>query len=169
VRTTSHINDFTAQEMRSYWYSQAEIREIRNDLGATLQLIEMEIDVSSSKEFCARGLEHLSREGARRRSEIKKRGWHAAVAEQELQRSKGICDQQRLADVYFEHVQDSEAAAIVRGLADMREACLSFEGFHKLDDALEVGPGNPWSTSSSGNKTVLFGRIQYHILSTRAA
>ena len=127
ARLTTHINNFTWQERNSYWYTPDEFKQMRSDISVTMQLIEMEIDISSSPEFCARGLEVQTVEGARQRAEKKQRAWKTLSSEQQSQRKLGINDGQALAAVYAAEAQECKVEAHAMGLADQMQEQLSLE------------------------------------------
>lgn len=168
VRRTSHLDDYTPQERKSTWYTKNEMQAIREDIGATVKLIEMEIDVTSSKEFCHRGLEHQCKGGAQRRLANKKRAWKAVSDEQAIQRSRGIHDAQALADAYSSQVQECRNIAILLGVYDEQQVYPKTEEVMKPAE-LDCGNIPPPSISSSCSAS-LFGRVyHHHNLSTRAA
>lgn len=180
ARTTTHLKSFTPEEKQAYWYTSDEIKEIREDIRATLKLMEMEMDLSSSQEFCTRGLEGQIREVARRRSDKKRRIWLALLAEQEDQYKRGRYSEQSLADIYSAEVEESMMSALIIGLIDEQQERLYMptlkdsKNLKKDCDSLAVisydlrggGDGRP---SCSAALLLLQSALHHRHMSTHAA
>lgn len=174
ARLTPHINNFTMQERKSYWYTPDEFKRIRSDISVTVQLIEMEIDISSSPEFCAQGLEMQTLDGARRRAETRQRVWRALSFEQESQRHQGINNEQALADIYAAQVQECRVAAHAKGLADQTHVQLSLVKGSSTKK-LKTTTATKWELLTTAmavegsKKAALVQTIRHRHLSTQAA
>lgn len=172
ARLTTHINNFTSLERNAYWYTPDEFKRIRADISATMQLIEMEIDISSSPEFCARGLETQTVDGARQRTEKKQRVWKALSLEQQSQRQRRISNAQALADVYAAQVQECKVAAYAMGLADQTQEQVSVVTLRTEDFSTKTlnDLTTKWDIFTTGSKkAALVQTIRHRRLFTQAA
>ncbi len=166
AKTTTHLNNFTPKEKKSYWYTSNEMRGIHGDIKVTVNLMEMEMDLSSSEEFCTRGLESRPIVGARRRSERRERAWRALSMEQECQQKHGVYDPQALAAVYSAEVEECAVSALVMGLLYERQE----EGCHSgssSDGSSALGGKKYDPAGASATSIMMGGRFQHTVVLQR--
>ena len=121
VKKTKHFNDYTAQEIQDCWYSPKEAKIVRSQaLQMAKQLEDPTTGYIKTSEY-SRGLEILSSQSRRTRMEKRYQVWDAVLDEQELQRTKGIRDDETIASIYSACCYESALAALTQGYADQHD------------------------------------------------
>jgi hypothetical protein len=127
-RAVLHINDYSDEELRSKWYTALEYDAFKVEIWATVLLMTSggSLILGHGEQYCARGLESATRDGARKKRLNNLHCRRAVIDEQELQNAQGRqCDDQFLAHIYFDcsrHCQYEahEKALALRALLDQR-------------------------------------------------
>jgi hypothetical protein len=88
----------------------------RDDVG------KMVAGQEDSDNFCTRGIESRTREGARRKRQNKIDARAAVFFEQEMQELNCICDPETIADVYFDYTEHCQVSAYMMALRDRQAA-----------------------------------------------
>lgn len=117
ARTTTHINDYTAKEIRACWYSDSERSAIRKQVVA-----EAAAAADDESKVCPRGLEALVGSSAEQRREAKFTAMLAVLQEQELQRDEGSYDPEYIALAYKQCTACCRESALILGFNDQEEA-----------------------------------------------
>lgn len=117
VYRTTHINDFTDEEIQNAWYNDKEMRDIVSEC----------VDMISSKktdeeQFCMRGLECRTPQGQKRRTSNRFCTIDAVLEEQEAQWECDEYDVERIRTISRQYTKPSQAEALQFGLEDEKEA-----------------------------------------------
>lgn len=118
-----HLNNYTDEEIASTWYSRDELDEVRHEARLSVEIIvvagrgEANLDV---EEYCLRGIEFLTLEGAKHKMENKMAAWDALFDEQDLQLEDGTSDLDMLSMVYFDASYHTQLEAQARAQCDER-------------------------------------------------
>ncbi|KAG7368075.1 hypothetical protein IV203_030818 [Nitzschia inconspicua] len=102
-RRIPHLNNMSQSLRESIWIQPDEYLEIRQRCVATLQIMAMgeaSIELMESEDFCPRGLEAKTREGALRRREYKLDSIHAVLEEQQNLWNDEIEDDEAIMEAY---------------------------------------------------------------------
>jgi hypothetical protein len=120
VCDTTHITDYTAEEIAACWYNDVELKMIKVDIKTTTLLLmgNAYLSINNNDRRCFRGLESYTQPGQASKTQHREDAIDAALDEQELQWDEGITDPEMIAEVYFERTRQSEATARVTGLSD---------------------------------------------------
>lgn len=100
VKKTLHHNDLTSREIRSYWYSQDDTKDMKKDIKITLEILDLGWSLTSNDQFCLQGIEPHTRQGCLNRMKNKRISRKAVLLEQEAQRAEGIRDPEAIAAAY---------------------------------------------------------------------
>jgi hypothetical protein len=119
IRTT-HLNDYSHEEIRACWYRSAELKRIRQEVYDTMDLIEENVEIDESR-HCKRGLECFTQEGSRRKTQNRLKGWSAAFEEQHKCLPE-VADPEMIALVYSKATRCCQMAASIMGVCDERSA-----------------------------------------------
>jgi hypothetical protein len=121
IRTT-HLTDYSHEEIRACWYGSAELKTIRQEVYDTVDLIEEDVEIDESR-HCKRGLECFTQEGVRRKTQNKLKGWSAVFEEQDLQDLQEIVDPEMIALVYSKAItRGCQMVSPIMGVCDERAA-----------------------------------------------
>jgi hypothetical protein len=125
VQKVLHIRDYTKEEIASSFYSSSEMSCIKRDTKEAVQKLET-LGIRKCRtalvNFCTRGLEQRTREGAKLRSQNKVTSVQTVIEEQKRQKSQGVCDPNRLAFVYLSESRHCLAMAQETGMDDEEES-----------------------------------------------
>jgi len=113
-----HIDDFTDKEYFSTWFVEEDLEEIFNHCVETVRKMVNGCPLYEDEGYCARGLEYKTPTGAKARKENKNRGLNIVLDEQDLQRSLGIYNPDRIARRYYEAGANSRRAYRILAMQD---------------------------------------------------
>ena len=122
VRRTICLSEYTPEEHANTWFSDVEYNVMRDERRETVLLMERGQPQINTCTNYYRGLEHRTREGARRRQFNQIDGTMAVLDEQDSHLSAGISDPEAIADVYKLCSAQCAAMAHKKALMDEREA-----------------------------------------------
>eukprot|EP00339_Tiarina_fusa_P015516 CAMPEP_0117003402 /NCGR_PEP_ID=MMETSP0472-20121206/4729_1 /TAXON_ID=693140 ORGANISM="Tiarina fusus, Strain LIS" /NCGR_SAMPLE_ID=MMETSP0472 /ASSEMBLY_ACC=CAM_ASM_000603 /LENGTH=208 /DNA_ID=CAMNT_0004704029 /DNA_START=87 /DNA_END=713 /DNA_ORIENTATION=+ len=117
-----HLNDFGGDEIDACYYKKSDFERIKADLKLTVRLMQLGKLEEDSLDYCRRGTEYRSPEGARRRARNKEAARDALLDEQDLQWDNFVFDPDVLASVYHEASRECGLEASRLGLRDEDEA-----------------------------------------------
>jgi hypothetical protein len=117
-----HRNDFSSEEHSQSWYSKDEIRSIKNGVRESVAKLTNFPNMPDDDDYCSRGLENKTREGARKKLRNKIDARAAVFFEQEMQQEEGLFDLEQIADCYYEYSEPCHAAAQMVALRDEQVA-----------------------------------------------
>jgi hypothetical protein len=120
IQPTIHKEDYSPEEKAATWYGVKELKSFRRDRRETIKQVE-EGNSDTDTNICTRGVEALTKVGARRRHAVITLGLSSVLDEQELQDLDGKENPDMLAHIYKLHTLRSQAAAYERGLRDQQE------------------------------------------------
>lgn len=122
ARKTIHVADFTAEELRTCWYSSKDLREMKRDVRYEAKIFADDVEEVSyyiagattptTSSVVIRGLDMFTPSGSRRRWESKQRSILTVLEEQRLQREEGSHDPEFIAQIYEGASGSSRLAAI---------------------------------------------------------
>lgn len=125
ARRALHLNDYTAEELRICWFSDAELEQCKDDVLRTVELVSSDAqDCKDNEEYCLRGTEHRTREGHMKRQRNKKVARAAVMREQEAQWESGLFDDEAIAVAYRNASAQCVTEARMRAQRDMQEVLL---------------------------------------------
>ncbi len=157
-----HIRNFTETETSGSWYSVEELDSIKEECHHSVNLsIHGKLRPDMVNNWCFRGLEFRTPEGARSRRDNKNLAWNWVLEEQENQYKLGMFDAEEIARKYRKVSVACHEAAHVLALEDAREVAET----RLLSDIDDVGkPFVIESTSSSRERSSLNKRprTNYH-------
>ena len=104
VLRTTHLKNFTKEEIQNCWYTDTEKNIIRQDAMDIVKNFNTSSSASSASRYCTRGLRHLTPNGRQEVMERRFRAWDLVLDEQEFQMSKGVVDEERIAHLYGKSV-----------------------------------------------------------------
>lgn len=122
VYRTTHINDFTEDEIRNTWYNDREMKVIVSECVKIIASMKGQEEPYVSTTHCLRGLECVTPEGQKRRSSIRFCAIDAVLEEQDAQWERGEKDANRISDNYSIYSKPSQTQASLIGLEDEKEA-----------------------------------------------
>lgn len=122
AKKTIHFADFSEQETSAYWYSDDDFIRMKQDVHFEVNLLENECLQQDTSNYCRRGLEYYTSDGAKRRSSNKRKSRNVVFEEQKLQRSEGSNDQDYIAEIYAAVVAPSRALASQVAVQDHLDA-----------------------------------------------
>ena len=87
-RRTTHLKQYTDEEIAACWYTEAEFREIKADVKFAVEMIKNGYLEKDTNQYCKRGLEHLTTMGTLRRHKLKIATREAVMDEQDIQQQQ---------------------------------------------------------------------------------
>jgi hypothetical protein len=117
-----HRNDVSEEEHKHAWYNKDEIRSIKNGVRESVATFTNAPNTPDDDDYCARGIENRTREGARRKLQNKVDARAAVFFEQEMQQEDGLFDPEEMADCYYKYSEHCHASAHMVALRDERAA-----------------------------------------------
>jgi hypothetical protein len=136
------IADYTPDEIESVWYTENDTKIILAIAKVTVKMM-MRGEPCDEIDYCSRGLEGKTPEGAKRRQYNKLKVRKALLEEQEMQRAEGVDDVEQLAATSIKHstamieqahqvaVEDSRAIEEYKNeVLDLGPAYASFPGLN---------------------------------------
>lgn len=121
VRAHIHVNDYTDEEYTDSWFSRKELKDLKGCLGITVRMMVSGNLEEDTDEYCSRGLEIRTSAGCEQRKMNKRRGWDAALGEQERQQTRCIDDPELIASAFIQATAASRKIALMNGLRDELE------------------------------------------------
>ena len=121
------IDDFTADEVASVWYSNNEFDRMKQEIKIMVNFMEIGTQLASNKESF-RGLEHRTRKGAWAKFHCKKIAYSSVLDEQDIQWETGVSDCDAIALVYMEHSVICRDTALRLG----RQDAVAAQQVHRL-------------------------------------
>ncbi|KAI2489886.1 hypothetical protein MHU86_24701 [Fragilaria crotonensis] len=118
IRSTTHHNDMTSQEIAGAWFSRREMSEIKRSMAIEIKAMSSGLPFPGGT---TRGLEFRTREGSDRRKANKLNSIHAVLDEQDLQLMRGINEPEGLRRVYLQHSQSCLTESQLLAKADETE------------------------------------------------
>jgi hypothetical protein len=118
VRTTTHINDFTAVERSNCWYEKKDYALMKKQMMGTVHQLKIGSYKGDTNQQCARGLEYRVTIGAMLRRNNKIAGWEAVLGTQDLQFYDGKLNAQAIANAYMTVSRQCTISACITGLSD---------------------------------------------------
>mmetsp|Transcript_4289 Transcript_4289/g.7154 ORF Transcript_4289/g.7154 Transcript_4289/m.7154 type:complete len:225 (+) Transcript_4289:131-805(+) len=122
IRSTTHINDMTDEEVASAWFNRREMMTIKRALATEVKF--MVAGKTTGPNTTSRGLEFRTKEGSAKRRANKLDSIHAVLDEQDLQHMRGIIEPEGLRKVYTSHSRRCLSASQALGRADEIETRL---------------------------------------------
>lgn len=102
-RRIPHLNDMSQRLREAVWIQPDEYLEIRQRCIATLRIMAMgeaSVEMTEGEDFCPRGLEGKTREGAMKRREYKLDSMNAVLEEQQILWNEEIEDDVAIMEAY---------------------------------------------------------------------
>lgn len=122
IRSTTHINDMSDEEVANAWFSRREMMTIKRALATEVKYMMCNSnnkDAGETETTTTRGLEFRTKDGSALRRSNKLDSIHAVLDEQDLQHMRGINDDpEGLRKVYTSHSRRCLAASQALGRAD---------------------------------------------------
>ena len=112
--------DMTPEEIESVWYTENDSKIILAIAKVTVKMM-MKGEPCDDFDYCSRGLEGKTPEGAKRRQINKAKVRKALLEEQDMQRAEGINDDQLLAQTSIKNSAPHIQAAHEQALKDEAE------------------------------------------------
>jgi hypothetical protein len=122
VLDVTHINDLSAEDVTSVWWTTSDYNQIKRMYKITVQ--RMMHGVTFAKDdpnFCERGLEFRTKAGSQRRHRQKERVRKALATAQDFQYREGFRDPLYIAEMCAEYSRGCCNEARARGLSDRAE------------------------------------------------
>jgi hypothetical protein len=116
IRSTTHINDMSDEEVAAAWFSRRDMMSIKRALATDVKF--MVAGETIGPNTTSRGLEFRSKEGSAKRRANKLNSIHAVLDEQDLQHMRGINEPEGLRKVYTSHSRRCLAESQELGRAD---------------------------------------------------
>jgi len=124
---TTHINNFTDEEIHNTWYNDREMRDIVADCVKTISLMKGKGEsLSSYAALCLRGLECRTPEGQKTRASHRFCAFDAVFEEQHEQWECGENDTNKIRSHYRLYSKPSHEEAHRIGLEDAEEAAIIY-------------------------------------------
>jgi hypothetical protein len=120
IRSTTHINDMSDEEVARAWFGRRDMMSIKRALATEVKC--MVAGQTSGPDTTGRGLEFRTKEGSSKRRANKLNSIHAVLDEQDLQHMRDINEPEGLRTVYMSHSRRCLAAAQKLGHADEIES-----------------------------------------------
>jgi hypothetical protein len=105
VRMTLHINCYSTSEITNCWHSTNECDVIQS----TAKLIANCTEEKQGEDYCRRGLECFTRDGAIHKLQHKNEAWDAVFDEQDLQWEDEVYEPECIAEVCRSATLESES------------------------------------------------------------
>lgn len=122
VRMTTHVNDYTDDELKACWYNGDEFKAIRADVRFAAGLVSSGMMNQDTPYHCRRGVECKTRENTARRQQERLNALYAVFDEQDLQTDSCVYDPEYIAHAYKAASAASKTHARAVALRDEREA-----------------------------------------------
>jgi hypothetical protein len=122
IEETLHVNDFTEEEYRSYWFTTEECNIIIDMIEITVELMEVGQEEDDDTNICYRGLESRTAEGNTYYNTVYEYTVLSVLDEQDNQRHHGLVDEERLALTCRAQTQMCKEFALSRARDDSQEA-----------------------------------------------
>lgn len=116
-KPVKHIDDFTEEQIEATWYTEYDLNIIRAACITTVRQMVFKKTINEETD-CTRGLEFKTPSGAKFRKNNKQTAIEAVLAEQRLQKSMGMVDEEYLSEVYSEAAGNSKRIAHLMALRD---------------------------------------------------
>jgi hypothetical protein len=120
-KPVKHIDDFTVEEIEDIWFTEYDLNVIRADCIATVRHMIYNKDPMDEETYCTRGLEFKTPAGAKFRKDNKQTAIQAVMAEQRLQKSTDLVDEECLSKVYRASAGKSRHISHLMALRDEHE------------------------------------------------
>ncbi len=95
-----HLHDYKEEEVQACWFSDAEMKDIRNSIRNSILL--MSDPNTTIDDICFDGLEKFTREETAARRNRREASVHAVLQEQEMQWENDEYDEELIAEAYQE-------------------------------------------------------------------
>lgn len=118
AKRTIHVNEFTAEEIRTCWYSDKEFKTMKDEVRNAGEFIEQGLFETDTADRCRRGAKAHGPLQTQSRRTIKRAVRKAVLEEQELQFDEGSYDPEFIAEVSSIKSAQSQASARQAGLDD---------------------------------------------------
>ena len=125
VRPIKHIDDMSNEQVVNTWYGNNDFKENKKGLLQTVRMLMMtHVDntIIDNDEYCSRGLEYRTREGAAARRANKWNALDAVLNEQHRQRELGIRNEKLLCQIYISENCHCRLNALKLGIEDEKAA-----------------------------------------------
>jgi hypothetical protein len=146
-----HLNDFEDHEIDDCYYTKNDFERIKADLKLTVRLMELGKLEEDTIEFCRRGTEYRTPQGARSRALNKEVARGALLDEQESQWEKDSFDPDALARIYHDSSKHCALEAYELGKRDEEEArqldSKELPIMPEMEEKLETGLRTPLRVS----------------------
>ena len=117
-KPVKHIDDFTDEEIEDIWFTEYDLNVIRADCVATVRNMINNKELIDEETNCTRGLEFKTPAGAKFRKKNKQTAIKAVMAEQRLQKSTAVVDEECLSKVYRASAGNSKRISHIMALRD---------------------------------------------------
>ena len=118
VRKTTHLNDYSEQELSQCWYSTDEYHKIRRDCLYQVEALNLGKTLDGRK-YCSRGLEGHTTDGAFIKARTRKAAIDIVLF---AQYEEGIYDEDNIAVLYRQMTAECREYAILVGQRDQQTA-----------------------------------------------
>jgi hypothetical protein len=123
---TTHINNFTDEEIHNTWYNDREMRAIVSDCVKTISLMNGKDEPFTSSTLHLRGLECRTPEGQKKRASHRFCAIDAVLEKQEVQWECTENDTNKIRAHYMPYSKPSHDEAHRIGLEDAKEAMIIY-------------------------------------------
>lgn len=123
IRSTTHINDMTDEEIARAWYSHGEMKSIKRTMTSEVNFMTLGEPIMGT-DHTTRGLEFRTREGRERRKTNRFVSMNAVLDEQDIQFMRCYNDPDDLRKVYLGHSRRCLSESQALGKADQIEVSL---------------------------------------------
>jgi hypothetical protein len=116
------LDEYTAEEKKASHYNLDDMRRMKETVRSDAKLLDSGLLVQSKANGAGisfRGLEHRTKEGAKRKRRFRLNAYEAVFSEIEFQKQEGMTDEDSIADIYFIH---SELCAVDAQMVAKRDA-----------------------------------------------
>ena len=137
VKRTTHLNNYSREEIKACWYRKKELKKIKDEMYETIDLVQQGQYLDPER-YCTRGIEFFTPEGASLRMKNKVLAWSAVFHEQEAQDEDDVYDEELIAMLYREETHRCQVAAAMMGTADARSVAPPSQ--QKANDRFFVAP-----------------------------
>jgi hypothetical protein len=126
VRPIKHIDDMSSEQISATWYGCKDFQEIKRALIQNIRIFRMSHGdnhvMTDNDEYCCRGLERHTPEGAAARKANKWNALDAVLNEQNRQRYLGVRNETILCQMYVAENYNSRLNALKFGIQDEKAA-----------------------------------------------
>ena len=118
-KETHHISDMSVEDVVATWWTPNDYHVIRKMVALTVKLISCGSKFGDDDtDFCERGLEIRTKDGARTRHTNKRKAISVVLEAQEFQIREGFTDPEYIAELYSEYTRNSNKESHEIGLKD---------------------------------------------------